>query len=192
MQLTQQIRIQPTIAQKATLEALSEKCRLVYNFALKERKEAFEKGIKGVNYVRQQNDLPEIKEKYPEYSWVYSKVLQYALRTLDADYKSFFALNKRGDKDARPPKFRGKRFFTTMVYNQSGFKTGNGYVELSHKHPTGIKLRFEIPEQFTFTKVYQISIYKKEKGYFLSVTYEKPERKYKDNGLYQAFDLGVT
>lgn len=192
MQLTQQIRINPTIAQDVILEALSEKCRLIYNFALKERKEAFEKGVKGVNYIKQQNDLPEIKEKYPEYKWVYSKVLQYTLRTLDANYKSFFALNKKGDKDARPPKFLGKRFFTTMVHNQSGFKIGKGYVELSHKHPTGTKLRFEIPKSVSsFAKVYQISIYKKEKEYFLSVTYEKPEPEYKDNGLYQAFDLGV-
>lgn len=191
MQLTQQIRIQPTTTQEVTLEALSEKCRLIYNFALKERKEAVEKGIKGINYIKQQNDLLKIKEKYPEYKWVYSKVLQYTLRTLDANYKSFFALNKKGDKEARPPKFRGKRFFTTMAYNQSGFKMGKGYVELSHKHPTKTKLRFDIPEQFSFAKIYQISIYKKEKEYFLSVTYEKPEQEYKDNGLYQAFDLGV-
>ncbi len=191
MQLTQQIRIQPTTTQEVTLEALSEKCRLIYNFALKERKEAFEKGIKGINYIKQQNDLLKIKEKYPEYKWVYSKVLQYTLRTLDANYKSFFALNKNGDKDAKPPKFRGKRFFTTMVYNQSGFKMGKGCVELSHKHPTRTKLRFDIPKQFSFAKIYQISIYKKEKEYFLSVTYEKPEQEYKDNGLHQAFDLGV-
>lgn len=90
MRLTQQIRIQPTLEQEIVLEALSEKCRLVYNFALKERREAFERGVKGVDYVKQQNDLPELKNKYPEYCWVYSKVLQHALRMLDADYKSFF------------------------------------------------------------------------------------------------------
>lgn len=191
MQLTQQIRIQPTIAQEVILETLSEKCRLIYNFALKERMEAFEKGIKGINYIKQQNDLPGLKEKYPEYKWVYSKVLQYILRNLDADYASFFALNKKGDQKARPPKFKGKRFFTTMVYNQSGFKIGKGCVEFSHKHPTGTKLRFEIPEQFSFEKVYQISIYKKEKDYFLSVTYEKSAPEYKDNAIYQAFDFGV-
>ncbi len=67
MRLTQQIRIQPTLEQEIVLEALSEKCRLVYNFALKERREAFERGVKGVDYVKQQNGLPELKNKYPEY-----------------------------------------------------------------------------------------------------------------------------
>ena len=114
MQLTQQIKIRTSPAQELVLQALSEKCRLIYNFALKERKEAFDKNVKGINYIKQQNDLPQLKNKFPEYNWVYSKVLQYALRTLDVDFKSFFALNKKGDKDARPPKFKGKKFFISM------------------------------------------------------------------------------
>ena len=35
VQLTQQIKIKPMISQEVVLEALSEKCRLVYNFALR-------------------------------------------------------------------------------------------------------------------------------------------------------------
>ena len=115
MQLTQQIKIRASLAQEIVLEALSEKCRLIYNFALKERKEAFEQNIKGINYIKQQNDLPQLKNKFPEYSWVYSKVLQYTLRTLDADFKSFFALNKKGDKNAKPPKFKSKNFFSSRI-----------------------------------------------------------------------------
>ena len=192
MQLTQQIRIKPTTAQEVVLNTLSEKCRLIYNFALKERKEAFKNKLEGINYIKQQNDLPKLKTKYPEYTWVYSKVLQYTLRTLDADYKSFFQLYKK-DKNSKLPKFKGKKYFTTMVYNQSGFRYEKGFIELSHKHPSKTKLLFKIPDKFIFKKIYQIAIYKKEgKDYYLSVTYQKPELKYKDNKLYQAFDLGVT
>lgn len=191
MQLTQNIRIETTPSQEIVLQALSEKCRLIYNFALRERKEAFEQSIKGINYIKQQNDLPKLKEQFLEYSWVYSKVLQYVLRTLDADYKSFFALHKKGDKNARLPRFKGKNFFTTMTYNQSGFKAREDWIELSHKHPIGTKLRFAIPAQFTFNKIYQISIYRKSKEYYLSVVHDKKEQKYQDNELYQAFDLGV-
>ncbi len=191
MQLTQQIKIRVTPAQEIVLSALSEKCRLIYNFALKERKDAYQEGVRGISYIKQQNDLPKIKQKFSEYRWVYSKVLQYTLRTLDADFKSFFALNKFGDKDARPPKFKGKKFFTTMVYNQSGFKTEEGWMELSHKHPLKTKLRFEIPEKFVFTRIYQVSIYKKDNEYFLSIIYNKPELVFQDNKQYQAFDLGV-
>jgi len=45
-----------------------------------------ERGL--ISYTDQQNALPDLKNRYPEYQWVYSKVLQSVLRTLDADYKS--------------------------------------------------------------------------------------------------------
>jgi len=153
MQLTQKIRIFPTPEQEQVLWVLSEKCRLIYNFALTGRIDAWKKGI-NINYTKQQNDLPRIKEQYPEYKWVYSKVLQMTLKTLDADYKSFYSLWKKGDKKAKPPKFKGKNHFTTMVYNQSGFKIENGKISLSHFY-NNISLGFTIPEKFKFGKVYQ-------------------------------------
>ncbi|MBD3215115.1 MAG: helix-turn-helix domain-containing protein, partial [Candidatus Lokiarchaeota archaeon] len=104
MQLTQKIRIYPTNEQMNVLWALSEKCRLMYNFALsdritnwKEQKEFPKNERNYISYTRQQNKLPQIKRKYPEYRWVYSKVLQMVLRNLDGNYKSFFALWKNGD-----------------------------------------------------------------------------------------------
>ncbi|WP_292484325.1 helix-turn-helix domain-containing protein [Methanohalobium sp.] len=100
---------------------LSEKCRLLYNFALAERKDAYKNNIK-ISYSKQQNDFPQIKEQYPEYKWVYSKVLQSILKKLDANYKSLFSLRKNGEENAKPPKFRGKDYFFTMTYNQSGFE----------------------------------------------------------------------
>ncbi|MFX0102494.1 MAG: helix-turn-helix domain-containing protein, partial [Candidatus Hodarchaeota archaeon] len=44
--MTQKLRIRPTTEQEAVLWALSEKCRLVYNFALAERIDAWEKNKK--------------------------------------------------------------------------------------------------------------------------------------------------
>lgn len=192
MQLTQQIKIKPSKEQEEILWKLSEKCRLLYNFALQERKEAFKKDRKHIFYLKQQNDLPKIKKEFPEYCWVYSKVLQYTLRILDANYKSFFALWKKGDRKTRLPKFKGKKYFTTTVFNQSGFKHKKGFIELSHKHPSKLKLLFKIPEKFSFKKIYQIAVYKKDDKYYLSVTYEKQEKEYKDNKTYQAFDLGTA
>ncbi|MFO8110240.1 MAG: helix-turn-helix domain-containing protein [Thermoplasmata archaeon] len=62
MQLTQQIRIRPTEAQEDVLNVLSEKCRFIYNFALKERKRAFKDYHKRISYIEQQNQLPKTKE----------------------------------------------------------------------------------------------------------------------------------
>ena len=98
MYLTKKIRIFPTQEQSQILWILSEKCRLIYNFALKERinswkinKEKPKEEKLYISYIDQQNKLPNLKKQYPEYKWVYSKVLQTTLKKLDADYKSFFA-----------------------------------------------------------------------------------------------------
>ncbi|MBU2598815.1 MAG: transposase [Actinobacteria bacterium] len=190
MKLTQKKRIFPTKEQEETLWILSEKCRLIYNFALTERIDSWKNKGKYVSYFKQQNDLPIIKEKYPEYRWVYSKVLQYILRTLDADYRSFFSLLKKGDKNARPPKFKGKKYFTAMVYNQSGFKFKDGNVFLSQKYNKTL-LKFKISDKFKFSKVYQVSVFKKEGKFFICVTYDRQVKDYVDNNKYQAFDLGI-
>ena len=189
MQLTQNIRIFPTVKQGEVLWVLSEKCRLVYNFALSERLEAEANDMK-VGYIDQQNDLPRIKEEFPEYRWVNSKVLQLVLRKLDANFKSYRVLSKKDD-DANPPKFRGRKYFTTMCFNQSGFKFTKGCLRLSHRHPSGIKLLFALPEKFVFDKVKQVEVFQKDNKFFVSVTYEVVEPVFVDNGLVQAFDLGV-
>ncbi|WP_292485764.1 helix-turn-helix domain-containing protein [Methanohalobium sp.] len=57
MYQTLPIRIIPTSNQENILWILSEKCRLLYNFALVERRDAYWNNIK-VSYSKQQNDLP--------------------------------------------------------------------------------------------------------------------------------------
>ncbi|MEA2089729.1 MAG: transposase, partial [Thermoproteota archaeon] len=53
-------------------------------------------------------------------------------------------------------------------------------------------LEFRIPEKFEFDKVIQISVFKDGGGFYISIIYEKTEKPYFDNGLYQAIDLGIT
>ena len=127
MFLTYKTKIYPNTDQELVLWDLSEQCRLLYNYALTERRTIYEQernnpyrrytalltlnqngeiqdsdfvlvGDKtSITYQDQQNALPDLKKRYPKYQWVYSKVLQSVLRTLDADYKSFMALLTNGD-----------------------------------------------------------------------------------------------
>lgn len=189
--LTQKIRIFPTKEQEKVLWYLSELCRLLYNFALAERREAWEEENKPISYQTQQNQLPQLKKEYPEYKTIYSKVLQMTLKTLDANYKSFFSLWKKGHKDARPPRFKGKKYFTTLKYNQSGFKITNGSIQFSHKY-NQIPLLFKIPSKFHFKNIKETCIFQKKDQYYISVTYEPDKPEYKDNNQYQAIDLGIT
>jgi len=190
MHLTQQIKINPTEEQKEILWTLSEKCRLIYNFALEERKDAWKNNKENIGYNKQANDLPMLKKKYIEYKWVNARVLQRIIRTLDSDYKSFFSLVKK-DKSAKPPNYKGKKHFTSMTYSQNGVKVRNNKIKLSHKY-NDVLLEFDIPHKFTFNHIYQVSIYQKDGNFYLSVVYEFVEKPYVDNSLYQAFDLGIT
>ena len=200
MNLTQKIRIFPSEKQELILWILSEKCRLLYNFTLAERMENWQQNrdaLKGdhqyIGYIAQSRALTSIKEKYPENKWVYSKVLQTTLKKLDANYKSFFTLWKNGDKDARPPRFKGKNYFTTLCYNQSGFKLQESSITFSHKHPSNTVLEFEIPSHLIPEgKIKQIELFKSNERWFVSLTYEVKVPEYSDNHLYQAFDLGIN
>jgi putative transposase len=187
MQLTQKIEIFPTIEQESVLWTLSNQCRLLYNFALKERLDD-----KKITYITQQNKLPDLKKKYPVYTQVYAKVLQITLKTLDANFKSYKALSKV-DSRANPPRYRGYKYFFTLKYNQSGYKVQNGFVYLSHK-VNEIKLQFKIPSKFCFECIKQVEIYQTQTDskYYMSIIYQYNEPEYVDNGLYQAIDLGIT
>ena len=201
MYLTQKIRIYPTLEQSQVLWILSEKCRLIYNFALHERMDNWKANKDKpkeekiyINYQFQQNQLPLLKHEYPEYKWVYSKVLQSTLKKLDGNFKSYFALWKNGDSNARIPNFKGKRYFTTLCYNQSGFKLRGNQITFSHKHPSKTSLAFQLG--FTIpvdSKVKQVEIYiDSVKRWFVSITYQIEEKEYVDNGKYQAIDLGIS
>lgn len=199
--MTRRIRVFPTREQEQVLWDLSEKCRLIYNFGLtervnrwKENKEKPKEERKYITYVKQQNDLPSIKKQYPEYKWVYSKVLQMTLRKLDANFKSFFGLLKNGHTDARPPKFLPKSRFMTLCYNQSGFNIVENTISFSHGHPSGVPLEFDLkwlPEINRMIK--QVEILRDHRHrFFVTITHEVEVPKYKDNGLYQAIDLGIS
>ncbi len=213
MELTLKFSIDVTKEQEEVSWILSEKVRLLYNFALEHRNYIYDTTGTSITYTQQQDDLPELKRKYPEYEWVYSKVLQMALHSLDNDFHSFTS-KRKGDKTAQKPGFKGSQHFTTMTWNQSGFKIEDGYVVLQHYYnyntKTYVPLRFKIPEDlmkntdidlnlmYGFEKIKQITFYrgepyiKKDSQYCLSIVYDYPMYPLKDNNLYQAIDLGIN
>ena len=133
---------------------------------------------------------------------------------LYADIESYKGKIKNGDITARPPGDKGKDYFTTMIWNQSGFKIEDGYIILSHYYNEGkknyVQLKFKIPDNlmnntnidlhvmYGFKKIKQITMFRDEKHrkkkgqFYLSVTFEYPNFPPKDNGLYQAIDLGIN
>ncbi len=222
MILTYKTKIYPDADQEAVLWALSEHCRRLYNFALTERRTIYNQEHENpyrrytallsinsdgelqdsdfvligdkmtITYQDQQNALKSLKQRYPEYGWVYSKVLQMILRTLDADFKSFMALRQKNDRSAHPPRYKGKKYFTTLKYNQSGFKITENVLKFSHKHPSGIELAFKLPYLPAGT-IRQVELFfdHQAQHWFVAFNCVLRVKQYFDNGLYQAFDPGI-
>ena len=197
MQLAKKIQIYPTKDQVDIFWQLSEKCRLVYNFALADRQEVHKKEGRSVKYKEQQNKLPDFKERNPEFKCVYSKTYQGILKKLDVSYKSFFGHIKNGNKKVRPPNFKGRNYLMTIPYNQNGFHIFRNYISFSHS-VNDTKLVFDIGNLADGLKVKQAEIvndnpYKARGKFYVCLTYDlDTEDSYFDNGIYQAIDLGIT
>ena len=118
----------------------------IWNIALNERVTSYEahkkdETVKPVNSYYSQYHLIR-KKDHPEYSHYPAKVMQCVLMTLDGSYKSFFALNKKGDPDARPP--GPTDFHRYLVFHQSGWKVEGDILNLSRIGRFKVKLHREI------------------------------------------------
>lgn len=113
-------RLRPTKAQESVLLEQLRLCRNLYNAALQERRDAYRKAGKTVTGYDQMKDLTEIKAALPEYSGVYSQVLQDVLKRLDKAFKAFFRRVKAGSTPGYP-RFKGAGWYDSFTYPQSGF-----------------------------------------------------------------------
>lgn len=116
-----------------------ESLRLLYNFGLAERRDAYKAERRSVSVYEQTRDLPKLKKKFERYAGVHSQVLQDALFRLDRAFKRFFA-------GGGYPRFRTKERYRSFTYPQAcsfrilaGGKrirlSGIGNVELRYHRP---------------------------------------------------------
>ena len=124
-------RIYPSDAQIRVLESTLNVCRNLYNAMLQQRIYAYKSGKK-VNYNSQQDEIPELKNAFPEYRGVHSQVLQDVAGRLDRAYDSFYRRVKEKKSKAGFPRFKSKDRYNSLTYPQSGFRVlDNGHVMLS-------------------------------------------------------------
>ena len=102
---------------------------------LQQRIYAYRSGKK-VNYKSQQNELPELKNAFPEYRNIHSQVLQDVARRLDKAYDNFYrrVKEKENGKNIKAgfPRFKSRDRYSSITYTQSGFRIlDNGHVWLS-------------------------------------------------------------
>ncbi|MHB1709760.1 MAG: helix-turn-helix domain-containing protein [Thermoplasmataceae archaeon] len=86
---TYRFRLYPSAEQQGLLMDQLNLCRELYNAMIQQRIYAYRSG-KHVNYNSQQDELPELKRAFPEYSNIHSLVVQDVARRLDKAFDNFF------------------------------------------------------------------------------------------------------
>ena len=118
-------------------------CRELYNSAIQERRDAWKINHVSLNYHIQRAQLPDIKQIRPEIEEIYSQVLQDVLRRVSKTFDAYFRRLSRGEK-AGYPRFKGKNFFNSFTYVQSGFKIVGNKLTLSKIGSMRVHLSREI------------------------------------------------
>ncbi len=168
MQITHKFRLYPNKEQQDKLDLSLEVCRQTYNHLLAELNEGYTK-----NEI--QNYLLDLKVVYSEMDNVHSKVLQMENQRLFGNLSSLAKLKDNGKKVGRL-RFKGKGWFKTFTYNQSGFKliqTGKRHQILWLSKIGDILIRVHKNVE---SKIKQITIKKMASGrWFASMIGERKE-----------------
>ena len=129
-------RLYPSTEQERKLNEQLESCRQLYNSFLLERRYAYKGGKKSLTYNHQQNEIPELKQEFEEYSGIHSQVLQDVARRADRAYQNFYKRIREKKQGVRQkagfPRLKGRGQYKSLTYTQSGFHLlENGHLKLS-------------------------------------------------------------
>jgi putative transposase len=131
---TYKYKLNPTPEQERAMVFVLRRCRELYNAALQERRDAWQKCGVSVTIAQQSAQLPAIKEVRSEYRDIHSQVLQDVLARLDRAFQRFFAGVKSGETPGYP-RFHGANRYTSFTYKRFGEHGGarldNGFLVLS-------------------------------------------------------------
>lgn len=129
MTTTYKFRMYPNKPVREKLDFALDICRQTYNNLLEEMNNQVK-----INRGEIQHKIVTLKETRPELKEVYSKTLQYECYRLFSNLSALRELKKHGKKVGRL-RFKGRDWFKTISYNQSGFwfeqKDKKGILELS-------------------------------------------------------------
>ena len=133
-------------------------CREVYNHALTQEYRPHPENSKP-SYTSMQNKLPAWKERWPEWSDVYSKTLQMAVRRIKQSESVLESLQEIG-YDVGQLKWKAPKEYRSIVYNQSGFdvdhntdRTNHATVDFSKIGTFHLQYHRQLPEGGQITQI---------------------------------------
>ena len=182
-------RLYPSKKEETKLMETLDLCRQTYNFLLQELNEQ-----KVIDKSQIQGIIPDLKICEPKFNKLYSKTMQYECYRLFSNLRSLSKSKEKRNK-VGSLRFKGKNWFKTFTYNQSGFKlieTGKRFQTLKLSKIGEIKIR---AHRNIKGKIKQVTIKKEQSGkWFATITTEEPNKLENKLNLNKAvgIDLGLT
>src|SRR6266702_6519899 len=134
-------RICPSDEQKQVLARTFGCCRFVYNWALRQKTDAFYNEQQRLSYKDLSAMLPLLKQQYPWLGEVASVPLQQVLRHLDRAFVNFF------EGRAEYPKFKKKRHEQSATFVSNAFRWDRQALTLAKMYaPLEIVWHRPVPE----------------------------------------------
>lgn len=141
-------RIYPSREQEQKLLDWIETCRRIYNTAIAQRKESWEKEKRSLSRREQQVWLKEAKKENEYFRQVHSQVAQEVLFRVERAFAAFFRRVKNGETPGYP-RFKGRGRYKSLTFTQFGEGKGasfqDGKLKLSKIGLVKIKLHRQIP-----------------------------------------------
>jgi putative transposase len=141
--LTYQYILTPSKTKVKKLSCILENQRQLYNAALQERIECYQKTGKSISLYDQQKSLTQLRED-AEFSDIPANIQRWTLKKVDESFKSFFRRLSKSKTKSGFPRFRGLSGWKSFGFNEfSGIRLlGN---KLAIKGVGKIKLRMHRP-----------------------------------------------
>ncbi len=174
-------------------------CEL-YNAALQERIEAWQKHGRSISYYDQQNALPDLKEHRTDLVPLGSHALQETLRRLDRAFQAFFRRVKAAQSPGFP-RYKSARRFSGFTYpDPAGWKLlRNGDRGATLRIGSGehqLMIRAKGKHRFGEAAIpNDLTVYRKGPDWYASVTFRVPEEscaRERTDDRERGVDFGVT
>jgi putative transposase len=178
----------PSKAFVAKCESALEVCRELYNAALQERIEAWQRLRKSVSFADQCAQLPEIKPLREDVAGVHSQVLQATLRRLQRSFENFFRRVKAGDAKAGFPRFKSRLRFDSFTFPQANgaFRLEGDKLYLSKIGSCRVRLSREINGT-----IKTCTIKREADGWYIILTAEVEAKPLPKTGATVGLDVGL-
>lgn len=186
-------KLYPSATQAEAMERVRGLHRALYNAALQERSDAWEKSRVSIGYAAQCKSVTLIRREHPEYAGVNAQSLQVTLKRLDLAFAAFFRRVKAGEEPGYP-RFKGCDRFPGWGYKHHGdgfrFEPGEGWRH-GRLRLSGIGMMRARGEARTPGRVVSADIQRKADGWHLSLVVECEPHRERTGDLVAGLDWGV-